>query len=117
MSPSGAVAPSSVSFQPSPSAQKPRFSSHIGSYHENGTYTSAQSKSRRGSVMPACAYTSAAQSLPACGFTWSRRANIVGSLRIAMPWTHATGPGAASATFSLPSTIAIAPSELGHTSR
>ena len=37
MSPSGAVAPASVSFQPSPSAQNPRFSSHIGSYHENGT--------------------------------------------------------------------------------
>src|SRR6478609_9794596 len=117
MSPSGPVAPDSVSFQPSPSAQNPRFSSHIGSYHENGTYTSAVSKSRRGSVTPACAYTSLAQSLPACGLTWSRRANIVGSLRIAMPCTHATGPGAASATLSLPSTIAIAPSELGHTSR
>ena len=42
MSPSGPVAPASVSFQPSPSAQNPRFSSHIGSYHENGTYTSAR---------------------------------------------------------------------------
>ena len=31
------VAPSSVSFQPSPSAQKPRFSSHMGSYQLNGT--------------------------------------------------------------------------------
>src|SRR5215510_12619392 len=117
MSPSGAVAPDSVTFQPSPSAQNPRFSSHIGSYHENGTYTSAQSKSSRGLVMPACAYTSFAQSRPACGLTWSRRANIVGSLRIAMPWIHAGGFGAASATFSLPSTSAIAPSEDGHTSR
>ena len=51
----GAVAPASVSFQPSPSAQKPRFSNHIGSYQENGTYTSAQSKSSRGLVIPACA--------------------------------------------------------------
>src|SRR3954453_6409014 len=73
MSPSGAVAPDSVSFQPSPSAQNPRFSSHIGSYHENGTYTSAQSRSSRGFVMPDCAYTSFAQSLPACGLIWSRR--------------------------------------------
>src|SRR6195256_6505338 len=39
MSPSNAVAPASVSFQPSPSAQKPRFSNHIGSHHTNGTYT------------------------------------------------------------------------------
>jgi hypothetical protein len=46
-----------------------------------------------------------------------RGANIVGSLRIAMPWIHATGPGAASATFSSPITIAIAPSDDGHTSR
>ena len=35
--PSRAVPPDSVSFQPSPSAAKPRFSSHIGSNHENGT--------------------------------------------------------------------------------
>src|SRR6478672_2603953 len=117
MSPSGPVAPDSVSFQPSPSAQKPRFSSHIGSYQENGTYTSAQSKSSRGFVIPACAYRSWAQSLPACGLIWSRRANIVGSLRMAMPWIHATGPSDASATFSLPITIAIAPSDDGHTSR
>src|SRR5258706_12188803 len=73
MSPVGAVAPASVSFPPSPSGQNPRFSSHIGSYHENGTYTSAASKSLRGSVMPACAYRSFAQSLPACGLIWSRR--------------------------------------------
>src|SRR3984957_8745375 len=65
--PSRAVAPESVSFHPSPSSAKPRFSSHIGSYHEKGTYTSAQSRSSRGFAMPACAYTSAAPSLPACG--------------------------------------------------
>jgi len=35
--PSRAVAPSWVSFQPSPSAQNPRFSSHIGSYQLKGT--------------------------------------------------------------------------------
>src|SRR3954464_4893255 len=91
ISPSGAVAPSSVSFQPSPSAQKPRFSSHMGSYHENGTYTSAQSKSRRGSVIPACAYTSAAQSLPACGFTWARPGNNRGSEPSAAPSTQGAG--------------------------
>src|SRR4051812_33972946 len=117
MSPSGAVAPPSVSFHPSPSAQNPRFSSHIGSYHENGTYTSAQSKSLRGSVMLACAYRSLAHWRPASGFTWSRRANIVGSERMAMPCTHATGPGAASATFSDPITMAIAPSLDGQVSR
>ena len=32
-----AVSPASVSFQPSPSGAKPRFSSHIGSNQENGT--------------------------------------------------------------------------------
>ena len=44
-------------------------------------------------MIPACAYTSAAQSRPACGFTWSRPANIVGSDRIAVPWIHAAGLG------------------------
>ena len=38
-----AVAPSSTIFQPSPASAKPRFSSHIGSNHENGTYISTQS--------------------------------------------------------------------------
>src|SRR5436305_14820915 len=85
MSPSGPVAPSSVSFQPSPSAQNPRFSSHIGSYHENGTYTSAQSKSSRGSAIPACAYTSLAPSFPACGLTSSRPAHIARPPRTALP--------------------------------
>ena len=32
-----AVSPASVSFQPSPSGAKPRFSNHIGSNQENGT--------------------------------------------------------------------------------
>ncbi|SIN38832.1 Uncharacterised protein [Mycobacteroides abscessus subsp. abscessus] len=32
-----AVSPAWVSFQPSPSAANPRFSSHIGSNQENGT--------------------------------------------------------------------------------
>jgi hypothetical protein len=31
------VSPASVSRHPSPAAAKPRFSSHIGSYQENGT--------------------------------------------------------------------------------
>ena len=35
--PSGPVAPDSVSFQPSPTSAKPRFSIHIGSYQLNGT--------------------------------------------------------------------------------
>src|SRR6266700_1589798 len=116
MSPSSAVAPDSVSFQPAPSAQNPRFSSHMGSYQLNGTYTSAASSSRRGSLIPACRYTSAAQSLPACGFTVSRPAKKIGSLRIAVPCTQAGGCGAAAA-LSLASTIAHAPSEDGQASR
>src|SRR6516225_767713 len=109
------VAPSLVSFQPSPSPQKPRLSSHIGSYQLKGTYTSAMSKSVRGLVMPAWRYRSAAQSRLACGLTWSRPANMVGSERMAIPWIHAGGrPVAAvatSAAFSDPMTIAAAPSE------
>ncbi len=35
--PSIPVSPASVSFQPSPSGEKPRFSIHIGSNHEKGT--------------------------------------------------------------------------------
>ena len=53
MSPSISVAPLSVNFQPSPKSQKCKFSSHIGSYHENGTYISAQSISLNGLVIPA----------------------------------------------------------------
>src|SRR5262245_64182492 len=57
-SPSSAVAPFSVIFQPSPSGTKPRFSSHIGSYQLNGTYISMQSICSRGLVMPAWPNTS-----------------------------------------------------------
>ena len=42
--------------------------------------------------MPACAYTSAAHSAPPRGSTVSRLADMVGSERIAVPFTHATGP-------------------------
>ena len=44
-----------------------------------------------GVVMPGGLHSAVAASRPACGLTWSRPANIVGSLRIAMPWIHATG--------------------------
>src|SRR5688572_3416423 len=81
-SPSSAVAPSSTMRQPSPDSANPRFSSHIGSNHENGTYISTQSTCSRGFVMPAWAYTSAAQSAPPRGSTGSRSADIVGSDRI-----------------------------------
>ena len=66
--------------------------------------------------MPACLYTSAAQSRPACGFTWSRPENIVGSLRMADAWTHAEGRGARPAADSDARTIAQAPSDDGHVS-
>ena len=46
----------------------------------------------------------------------SRLADMVGSERMAVPFTQATGPVAASATSSLASTMAQAPSELGHVS-
>ena len=118
MSPSGAVAPASVSFQPSPSAQNPRFSSHIGSYHENGTYTSAQSKSLRG-IGDAGLRVHVLRAVLA-----GLRVHLVapGEHRRLAAHRHAVDPrdrtlATASATFSLPSTIAIAPSELGHTSR
>ena len=89
--------------------------SHIGSYHEKGTYTSATSMSRRGSVMPAWAYTSAAHSRPASGFTWSRPGAIVGSERMAPPSIHA-GSVAASPPASSVSTMAHAPSDDGQVS-
>ena len=57
-----------------------------------------------------------AHARPAMGLTWLRPANIVGSLRIAVAWTHAGGPSWASATRSLPSTRATAPSYDGHVS-
>ena len=118
MSPSGAVAPASVSFQPSPSAQKPRFSSHIGSYHENGTYTSAQSNSLA-RVGDAGLRVHVVRAVLA-----GLRVDLVaaGEHRRLAAHRHAVDPrdrtfGDASATFSLPITIAIAPSEDGHTSR
>lgn len=67
--PPSAVVPSSVSFQPSFSSAKPRFSIHMGSNQEKGTYTSATSICFRGSLMPALAYSAFAQSRPARGLT------------------------------------------------
>jgi hypothetical protein len=55
--------------------------------------------------------------LPACGFTASRSANIVGSLRIAVPSTHAGGLAPRSPPASSAITIAHAPSDDGHVSR
>src|SRR3954465_12187447 len=115
-SPSSSVTPASVSFQPSPSSAKPGFSSHIGSYQENGTYISTASISRRGSAMPACRYTSAAQSLPACGETKSLPAKRVGSLRMAPPSSQAGGFGERAAPVRPVRIIAQAPSEEGHVS-
>src|SRR6476620_6350914 len=69
--------------------------------------------------MPAWRYTSAAHSAPPSGSTVSRSADMVGSLRIAVPCTHATGSptdAAASPTVSLPSTRAHAPSLDGQVS-
>ena len=91
--PSSSVAPDSVRFQPSPSSAKPRFSSHIGSYHQNGTRISTASVSRRGSATPACRQTSAAQPFPACGETKLLPAKGVGSLRITPPFIQAGGRG------------------------
>ncbi len=51
--PVSSVAPLSVIFQPSPRSARSWPSSHIGSYHENGTYSSATSICWRGLVMPA----------------------------------------------------------------
>src|SRR5690606_21218294 len=117
MSPSIAVAPASVSFQPSFSPQNPRFSSHIGSYQANGTYTSPQSSSLRGPGMPACRHASPAPSLPPCGLTLSRPANMIGSDRIGVPCTHAGGFGAFLAAPSEARTMAHAPPDDGHVSR
>src|SRR5262252_4001331 len=90
-SPFIAVAPDAVMRQPSFLGAKPRFSIHIGSNQLNGTYTSATSICRRGSVTPAWRYRSAAHSRPANGLTSSRPANIVGSLRMAVAWIQAGG--------------------------
>src|SRR5580693_10356996 len=86
-----AVSPASVSFQPSPSAANPRFSNHIGSNQENGTYTSAQSISSIGLAMPAAFHSAFAASRPAWGLTWSRPEYAGGSVRNAVAWIHATG--------------------------
>ncbi len=69
--------------------------------------------------MPAWPNTSAAQSRPPSGLTWSRPANMVGSLRKAVPLTHAGArPAAAAASppASLVSTMAQAPSDDGQVS-
>src|ERR1700730_13399513 len=119
MRPPIAVSPASVSFQPSPSGAKPRFSSHIGSNHQNGAWTSATAISSIGLVIPAAFHSAAAASRPACGLTWSRPEYASGSVRSAVAWIHATGwPSAtrASAAASSPITSAHAPSEEGHVS-
>src|ERR1700730_15458214 len=64
-----AVSPASVSFHPSPSGAKPKLSSHIGSYQENGTYTSATSIASMGLLIPAAFHNAAAASRLACGLT------------------------------------------------
>ena len=61
-------------------------------------------------------YTSAAQSWPPCGFTGSRPGNQPSSVRTAVPCTHAGGLLAALPPASSVSTIAHAPSEVGHDS-
>src|ERR1700759_3716305 len=66
--------------------------------------------------MPACRHSAATHSRPAAGLTWSLPANMVGSLRIAVARTQATGPGAAEAASESPMTTAHAPSEDGHVS-
>src|SRR3954453_13830001 len=114
-SPSMRVAPSSTMRHPSPGPAKRRFSSHIGSNHEKGTYISTQSISLRGSVMPACRYTSLAHWMPPSGSTGSRSADIVGSDRIAVPCTHAGGREPDNES-SAASTSAHAPSDEGHVS-
>jgi hypothetical protein len=111
-----AVVPDSVSCHPVPGSANPRFSSHIGSNHEKGTYISATSTSLNGSVMPAARHSAAAASTPARGFTGSFPANIVGSVRIAVARIHATGPGARAAASASPMTTAQAPSEDGQVS-
>src|SRR6185312_7244716 len=87
--PSSAVSPRSTIFHPSPTSAMSWPSSHIGSYQLNGTYSSAQSICSLGLVMPACWYTSAAQSIAPCGRTGSRPGNDDGSERTAEPRIHA----------------------------
>ena len=68
--------------------------------------------------MPACFHSAAAASRPACGFTWSRSAAVVGSERITVPWIQAglVDVGASRTAASEPMTIAQAPSEEGQVS-
>ena len=90
--------PSSTIFQPSPSSARPKASSQMGSCHEKGTYSSAMSIWRRGSVIPAWLYTSAAHCRAAAGRTGSRPGKLGGSERDDEPRTHAGGrPSAAAA--------------------
>src|SRR2546423_7259227 len=89
----------------------------MGSNQENGTYISTASMSRRGSAMPACRYTSAAQSLPACGDTASFPAKRVGSLRMAPPSIQAGGRGARAAPGPSVGTTPEAPSGDGEGAR
>src|SRR5690349_13242295 len=111
------VSPLSTIFHPSPGPAMSWPSSHIGSYHENGTYSSATSISSRGFLMPAASYTAWAQSTPACGRVPLRPGNCPISERTAMAVIHAGGFPAALPPASLVSTIAHAPSDDGHDSR
>ena len=67
-------------------------------------------------MIPALRQSSAAAAAPAAGFTGSLPANIVGSVRIAVARTHATGPWLARAASSSPMTTAHAPSDDGQVS-
>jgi len=67
-------------------------------------------------MIPACFHSAAAASRPACGFTWSRPAKVVGSVRMTVAWIHATGLPVAAAAVSSPRIMAQAPSEEGQVS-
>ena len=117
--PSRDVAPASVSFHPSPSGANPRFSNHMGSYQLKGTYTSATSISRRGSVMPAWR-VDVGRAVPARLGVHLVAPGEHGGLRA---HGHAVDPGRRQRPTrrrprrSEASTIAAAPSEDGHVSR
>src|SRR5665213_2944361 len=118
--PPSSVVPSSTIFQPSPTSARPKASSQIGSSHEKGTYSSAVSICRRGSVIPAAEYTSAAHWRAAAGRTGSRPGKLDGSERDEEARIHAGGrPSAAAALAPASSVIttAQAPSDDGHDSR
>src|SRR5579871_1269265 len=107
--PPRSVSPVSTIFQPSPGPAMSWPSSHIGSYQENGTYSSAMSICDRGSVMPAWRYTSAAHSTPACGRTGLRPGKFDSSLLTERPWNQAAGLEERRAPASLVNTTAHAP--------